>query len=110
MPDVRPSRPDRLLLPLPGVLEFGEAEAGEGFAFAGEKLLHQPFFMGLERVQFPALGGDQLVQRSSGSRRFFVVRRDDGERQLRASEIVVAIANDLCTLRCPSMILQRTAD
>ena len=53
-----------LRLPLPGVLEFGEAEAGLGFAFAGEKLLHQPFFMGLERVHFPRLRSDQLVHRT----------------------------------------------
>ncbi len=52
------------VLPLPGVLEFGEAEAGLGFAFAGEKLLHQPFFMGLERVHFPRLRGHQLVHRT----------------------------------------------
>jgi hypothetical protein len=51
-------------LPLPGFFEFGEAEAGLGFAFAGEKLLHQPFFVGLERVQFPRLRGDQLVHRT----------------------------------------------
>jgi hypothetical protein len=46
------------------VSEFGEAEAGLGFAFAGEKLLHQPFFMGLERVHFPRLRGHQLVHRT----------------------------------------------
>ena len=55
---------ERHLLPLPGVLKFGEAEAGLGFAFAGEKLLHQPFFMGLERVHFLRLRGHQLVHRT----------------------------------------------
>jgi len=50
------------LLPLPGVLEFGQTEAGLGFACAGEKLLlHQPFFMGFEPIQFPGLGGNQIV-------------------------------------------------
>ena len=33
-----------------------------GFAFAGEKLLHQPFFMGLERLHLAPLRGDQFVQ------------------------------------------------
>lgn len=35
-----------------------------GFAFAGEKLLYQTFFMGLERVHFPGLGGKRLVHRT----------------------------------------------
>jgi hypothetical protein len=52
------------IIPLLGVLEFGEAEAGLDFAFTGEKLLHQPFFMGLERVHFPRLRGHQLVHRT----------------------------------------------
>src|SRR5690606_4643478 len=55
---------DGLLLPLRGGVELGEAEAGEGFAFAGEELLHEPFFVGLERVEFLAFGSDQLVQRA----------------------------------------------
>ena len=46
------------------VLELREAETGEGFGCAGEKLLHQPFFMGLERVEFLAVRGNQLVERS----------------------------------------------
>jgi len=50
--------------PLAGVLKFGKAEAGLAFTFAGEKLLHQPFFMGLERVDFPRLRGHQLVYRT----------------------------------------------
>ena len=53
----------RELIPLPGVLEFGEAEAGAGFAGAGEKLLQQPFFLGLERGELLAVAGNHLVQR-----------------------------------------------
>ncbi|OSN69577.1 hypothetical protein BV351_05286 [Pseudomonas syringae pv. actinidiae] len=48
-------------IPLPGILEFEEAEARLSFTFAGEKLLHQPFFMGFECIHFAALRGDQLV-------------------------------------------------
>ncbi|MNP23741.1 hypothetical protein D3C76_1164610 [compost metagenome] len=51
-----------MCIPLPGVFEFWETEAGLGFALAGENLLHQPFFMRLERINFPGLRGDQLVQ------------------------------------------------
>ena len=50
-------------LPLRRIAELGEAEAGEGFAFAGEKLLHQAFLMSLQRLHFPPLRRDQLVQR-----------------------------------------------
>ena len=39
-----------------------EAEAGLGFAFAGEKLLHQSLFMGLKGFEFFALGGDEIVE------------------------------------------------
>ena len=45
-------------------MKFGKTELGLGFAFAGEKLLHQPFFMGLERVHFPRLRGGKLVNRT----------------------------------------------
>lgn len=51
-----------LLLPFRLVLKFGKAEAGEGFSFAGEKLLHQPIFMDLERFEFLAVGGNQLIE------------------------------------------------
>jgi hypothetical protein len=50
-----------LLLSPPGILKFGKAKPRLRFTFAGEKLLHQPFFMGLERVHFPRLRGHQLV-------------------------------------------------
>ena len=50
-------------LPRRLIAELGEAEAGSGFAFAGEKLLHQPFLMSLERPHFPPLRGNQLIQR-----------------------------------------------
>jgi len=33
-----------------------------GFAFAGEELLHQPFFVGFEGFYFAPLCGDQFVQ------------------------------------------------
>src|ERR1700687_50198 len=56
-----------LFFPLRRVVKFWEAEAGDGFAFAEEKLLHQPFFECLERVEFLAVGGNQLVERSQAA-------------------------------------------
>ena len=44
--------------------ELRDSEAGKGFAFAGKELLHQPLFVGLERVEFLAFGSDQLVHRA----------------------------------------------
>lgn len=48
--------------PLPRIPKLGEAQAGDGFAFAGEELLHQPFLMGLEGVDLVRLGGDQRIE------------------------------------------------
>src|SRR5207245_1471861 len=42
--------------PVSRVAEFRESEAWGGFAFAGEELLQEPFFVGLERVEFLAFG------------------------------------------------------
>jgi hypothetical protein len=71
---------NRFALPLRGGVELGEAEAGEGFAFAGEELLHEPLFVGLERVEFLAFGSDQLVQRAQALGDFLLLvgqrRRD----------------------------------
>jgi len=36
----------------------------QGFAFGGEKLLHQPFFMGIERGELLRLQGDHFVEGS----------------------------------------------
>ena len=47
--------------PLPSFPKLWKAEAGLGFAFAGEKLLHQPFFMLRECVHFAGLRRDRLV-------------------------------------------------
>ena len=55
--------PQRFLIPVPRIAEFGEAEAGFCFAFAGEKLLHQAFFMGLERLELLRLSRDQIIER-----------------------------------------------
>src|SRR5690606_24037633 len=51
-------------LPVGAGPKLREAEARAGFAFAGEELLHQPFFVVLERVELPAFRFDQLVQRA----------------------------------------------
>ena len=61
--------------PLPSVLELRETEPGLGFAFAGEKLLHQPFFVGLERDHLPRLRGDQLVQRTQAVGDLLLLRK-----------------------------------
>ena len=53
-----------LFLPLPRVAELGEAEAGHGFACAGEELLHQPLFVLPQGFELPALRRDQVVQRA----------------------------------------------
>ena len=39
--------PQFKLLPFPRIPKLGKAQFGQGFAFGGEKLLHQPFFLGL---------------------------------------------------------------
>jgi hypothetical protein len=57
------------------VSELGEAEAGAGFAFAREELLHQAAFVGLQRFHFPALRGNHLVQRRQAVGDFLLFRR-----------------------------------
>lgn len=52
------------ICPLRRIAELGEAEAGEGFAFAGKELLHQATLVSLQGLDFPALRGNQLVQRA----------------------------------------------
>lgn len=66
--------------PFPGVLEFGESEAGLRFASAREKLLHLAFYMGLERVQFPGLGGNQLVHGAQAVGDFLLFGEDGRKR------------------------------
>jgi hypothetical protein len=47
---------------LPHLPELGETESGEGFAFTGEEVLHEPLLVDLERFEFLAFGGDQVVE------------------------------------------------
>ena len=49
-------------LPLPRFPKLRKPQTRLGFTFAGEKLLHQPFFMGLERIHFAGLCSDQFIQ------------------------------------------------
>ena len=53
-----------LLLPLSRIPKLREAQAGHRFAFCREKLVHQPFFMRLERVEFLGLRGDHVIEGS----------------------------------------------
>ena len=53
---------DTLHFPIPSILKLRKTETRPGFTLPGEQLLHQPFFMGLERLHFLRLRGDQLVQ------------------------------------------------
>src|SRR3546814_2330645 len=52
-----------LLCPLRRIAELGEAEAGAGFAFAGEQLLHQAALARLQLLHLAPLRGNHLVQR-----------------------------------------------
>ena len=52
-----------LNLPRPRLPKLRKAQAGGGLALGGEELLHQAFFMLLERLDTLALRPDQIVQR-----------------------------------------------
>ncbi len=56
-------------------MEFRKPQMRLVFAFAGEKLLHQPFFMGLERIHFAGLRGDQFVQGTQAISNFLLFFR-----------------------------------
>ena len=53
--------------PLPSIQKLRKTKTRLRLTFAGEQLLHHPFFMGLERLHFVRLRGDQLVQRTKAA-------------------------------------------
>src|SRR3546814_8965932 len=57
-----------LLCPLRRIAELGEAEAGAGFAFAGEQLLHQAALARLQLLHLAPLRGNQIGRASCRER------------------------------------------
>src|SRR5690606_7096365 len=62
--DKFPQLTKSLFLPLLRLPKLRKPQPWYGFAFAGEKLLHQALFVGLEGVQLSGFRCDQIIQRS----------------------------------------------
>jgi hypothetical protein len=57
----------------PSTPKLGEAQAGDGFALGGEKLLHQALLVSLEGIQLPGFRSDQLVDGIQAARDFLLL-------------------------------------